>query len=171
MILTLILTPTTAFRVIDLLERILFPLDGYPLPTPPDPTPTEAKRIRQDLEARLQEVVPITVRETFMPEIVNLQMMLDPFDDAGCNAHLVGMLLNAVIAALEPALVPDSCSSPRTDGTRHPASEDAGEISGGDADEIGQDPGGDELDDAAAVRLAMETPLIDAVQRKQLRMQ
>lgn len=53
-----ILTPQTSLKVIDLLERILFPLDGYPAPTPPDPTPEEVMVMREKLDKRMDEMVP-----------------------------------------------------------------------------------------------------------------
>lgn len=168
LLLTHVLTPKTAFRVCDLIERVLFPLDGYPAPTPPDPLPVETQAIRERFEARLTELVPPLAVDLFIPTHTELKQTLDPIDDPGCNAHLVGLLLNAVVAALEPALALDPPvileeTSPGLPETEH----------GGDADsEIGQDPAlEDELDDAAAVRLAMETPLIDTVKRRQLRMQ
>ena len=53
-----ILTPQTSLKVIDLIERILFPLDGYPAPTPPDPTPEEVVIMRKKLEDRIDETMP-----------------------------------------------------------------------------------------------------------------
>jgi len=53
-----ILTSQTSLKVIDLIERILFPLDGYPAPTPPDPTPEEVVVMREKLEERLDEMIP-----------------------------------------------------------------------------------------------------------------
>lgn len=53
-----LLTPSTSLKVIELLERILFPLDGYPAPTPPDPTPEEAEEMRKELENRIDDLTP-----------------------------------------------------------------------------------------------------------------
>jgi hypothetical protein len=53
-----VLTSQTSFKVIDLIERILFPLDGYPAPTPPDPTPEEVIIMRRKLEERIDEMIP-----------------------------------------------------------------------------------------------------------------
>jgi len=53
-----ILTPQTSLKVIYLIERILFPLDGYPAPTPPDPTPEEVIIMRKKLEDRIDEMMP-----------------------------------------------------------------------------------------------------------------
>jgi len=44
--------------VIELIERILFPLDGYPASTPPDPTPEEVIMMRGKLERRIDEMIP-----------------------------------------------------------------------------------------------------------------
>jgi hypothetical protein len=55
---TRLLTPQTSIKVIDLLERILFPLDGYPAPTPPDPTPEEIIIMRKELETRIDKMIP-----------------------------------------------------------------------------------------------------------------
>jgi hypothetical protein len=53
-----VLTSQTSLKVIDLIERILFPLDGYPAPTPPDPTPEEVIIMRKKLEERMDEMLP-----------------------------------------------------------------------------------------------------------------
>ena len=53
-----VLTSQTSLKVIDLFERILFPLDGYPAPTPPDPTPQEVIDMRKKLGERIDEMIP-----------------------------------------------------------------------------------------------------------------
>jgi hypothetical protein len=53
-----ILTSQTSLKLIELIERILFPLDGYPAPTPPDPTPEEVIIMRKKLEERIDEMIP-----------------------------------------------------------------------------------------------------------------
>lgn len=53
-----VLTPGTALRLVDILERILFPLDGFPAPTPPDPSPEEAATMRRLVEEQLGTIVP-----------------------------------------------------------------------------------------------------------------
>ena len=55
-----LLTPSTALRLVDILEKILFPLDGYPAPAPPDPTVEEAMVMRRELEERLGILIPST---------------------------------------------------------------------------------------------------------------
>lgn len=52
------LHPGTALRLVDLLERILVPLDGYPAPTPPDPSPEETIAMRREIEERLGALIP-----------------------------------------------------------------------------------------------------------------
>jgi hypothetical protein len=56
--------------VIDLIERILFPLDGYPAPTPPDPTPEEVVIMRKKLEERIDEMIP----GKFLPRTVRVSL-------------------------------------------------------------------------------------------------
>jgi hypothetical protein len=53
-----VLTSQTSLKVIDLIERILFPLAGYPAPTPPDPTPEEVIIMRRNIEERIDEMIP-----------------------------------------------------------------------------------------------------------------
>lgn len=53
-------TPPIMLKLVDLIERILFPLDGYPAPTPPDPTSEETESMRVQLEKRLSESIPGT---------------------------------------------------------------------------------------------------------------
>lgn len=57
-----LLTPTTALRLVDLLEKTMYPLDGYPAPAPPDPTVEEAIAMRREIEERLSMLLPSTSR-------------------------------------------------------------------------------------------------------------
>ena len=57
-----VLTPTLALRVCDLVERLLFPLDGYPAPTPPDPGPEEQADLRRRTEERVSELLPCKLK-------------------------------------------------------------------------------------------------------------
>jgi hypothetical protein len=52
------LTPSTSLQVVDLLERILYPNDGYPGLSPADLTPEEAKMVRGEVESRLKQIIP-----------------------------------------------------------------------------------------------------------------
>ncbi|KAL1740127.1 PXA domain-containing protein [Schizophyllum fasciatum] len=67
-------------------KRLLFP-NGYPQPSPPDPTAEEQARTRE----RIVRWQPIGA--------------LDPFSDATCNMHLVVIILERVLCELFPELV------------------------------------------------------------------
>ncbi|ODO11372.1 hypothetical protein I350_00151 [Cryptococcus amylolentus CBS 6273] len=99
------LTPELALRLLDLTERLLFPLDGYPGPSPIDPSPAEAADLRKRLENRLEELIPRTIRVLLLPCKDDISRLLDPISDAGCNAHLIGMVLDGVVGVLRPDLV------------------------------------------------------------------
>ncbi|WVW86824.1 hypothetical protein I302_108879 [Kwoniella bestiolae CBS 10118] len=98
------LTPSTSLRLIDLMERLLFP-DGYPGPSPVDPTPQEALDLRERAEKRIDELVPSLIKRVFFNTKRGTKVLLDPLEDSGCNAHLVGMVLNAVVGGVIPDLV------------------------------------------------------------------
>lgn len=124
------LTTSTALRLVDLLERLLFPLDGYPAPTPPDPTLLEQQVMRRELEERLSMAIPSesylfvpivrmvrmlltrpdSIRSTLLPSHLELKALLDPISDVGCNSHMVGMVYTACIARLVPELAVTSAT-------------------------------------------------------------
>lgn len=97
------LTPPTAIRVVDLLEKLLFP-DGYPGPSPVDPTPEEAAELDSMLRARIAQFRVIDYM-VVPADKTPVDACIDPFCDAGCNSHLVGMLLNAIVGTLVPRLL------------------------------------------------------------------
>ncbi|KAI9638825.1 uncharacterized protein MKK02DRAFT_21848 [Dioszegia hungarica] len=99
------LTPALSLRLIEVVEKVLFPLDGYPAPTPPDLTPEEAVMVRKQFEERLKGKIPRHIRAVLLPENQDIKLLLDPLDNPGCNAHLVGMLVDTIVGALEPGLV------------------------------------------------------------------
>ncbi|WVQ77501.1 hypothetical protein IAR50_007187 [Cryptococcus sp. DSM 104548] len=99
------LTPELALRLLDLTERLLFPLDGYPGPAPVDPSAEEAADIRKRLERRLGELIPRPVQYLLVPSEDDISRLLDPISDAGCNAHLIGMMLDGVVGVLRPDLI------------------------------------------------------------------
>ena len=150
------LTPELSIILIDKVEAILLPANGYPGPAVPDPTPDEVADMRQRLEGRLRAVVPGWVytvpsrptgadidldpatatattasvpaawkgscpqqqplpprhrqspsTPTEKPRIASASpiQLIEPFLSSGCNAHLMGMLLEAVVGALVPELV------------------------------------------------------------------
>lgn len=84
-----LISPTTAIKLLDLGERILFP-NGWPEQTI-DPTPEEA--VQLDMEVRQR------VRERGLSD-----HLLDPLSHAGCNSHLVGMIYDSVVRAVVPTL-------------------------------------------------------------------
>ncbi|WWC65939.1 uncharacterized protein I303_108561 [Kwoniella dejecticola CBS 10117] len=119
-----ILTPQTSLKVIDILEKVLFP-DGYPVPSPPDPTEVEVVDLKERTMRRLDEVIPtpmkrvpfaedgnvngkedgVQTRRAGVGSEVELERLLDPIENTSCNAHLVAMLLNCLGATLIPDLV------------------------------------------------------------------
>ncbi|WVR07978.1 hypothetical protein IAU60_005021 [Kwoniella sp. DSM 27419] len=103
---THVLTPRTSLKLIDMLEHVLFPQDGWPGPTPPDPTPDEAASLRRRAEMRLTELVPAPLSSLIRSSPKDT--LLDPLDNEGCNAHLVAMVLDSLVGALIPDLVIDS---------------------------------------------------------------
>ena len=135
-VLTEVLTPKNCLKVIDLLEHVIFPLDGYPAPSPHDPSPEEARSLRDKLEMRLQEVIPskithcetviqlmvssAVIKNTFYSVPTDIVTILEPLGNAGCNSHLVGMTIDSAIATLIPELVIIDRQSPR--GVEDPAS-------------------------------------------------
>ncbi|WWD20386.1 hypothetical protein CI109_104862 [Kwoniella shandongensis] len=114
---THILTPRTSLRLIDLLEKLLFPLDGYPGPSPIDPTPAEAADLKRRAERRLGEIIPRPIRIVFCPSQKDVVNVLGPLSNPSCNAHLIGMILDSVIVTLIPDLAIDNpiVSSPNSE--------------------------------------------------------
>jgi hypothetical protein len=102
-ILNQILTIETALQLETLLERILFP-DGYPAVSDPDPTAEQAAALRVEFEQCLHTVMP-KAGKLFLPTNGDCDMLLDIVGDRGCNAHLVGMIFDSVVAAVIPDLV------------------------------------------------------------------
>lgn len=148
------LTPQLSIILIDKVEAILLPANGYPGPAEPDPTPDEVADMRQRLERRLCAVVPswvytvpsrptgadididpVTATTASAPAarkgsdsqqqslparhcqsastpmtstgiaVASPIQMIQPFLSPGCNAHLIGMGLEAIVGALVPELV------------------------------------------------------------------
>ncbi|WVF68405.1 hypothetical protein IAT40_003170 [Kwoniella sp. CBS 6097] len=141
-----LLTPQISLKLIDVVERLLFPLEGgWPGPSPVDPTPEEALELRLRAEKRLEEVVPSFIQTIFFPshnnsrkrfqtqsassttlrnstsssnsnstststsisvsvEGMGVSTILDPLEDRSCNAHLVGMVLDNLVASIIPDL-------------------------------------------------------------------
>jgi hypothetical protein len=100
------LTAKTGLRVVDLVERILFP-DGWPSPPPIEPTPEEARVLDAQFRRRVDEVLPAFVKRaiTAVPGENAADALVDIVSDYECNAHLVALLLPAIVAALVPELL------------------------------------------------------------------
>ncbi|KAL1739303.1 hypothetical protein HDZ31DRAFT_69078, partial [Schizophyllum fasciatum] len=87
-------------------KRLLFP-NGYPQPSPPDPTPEEQARTRE----RIVRWQPTGSAARLLPYLLGPDMpatigsALDPFSDATCNMHLVVVILERVLCELFPELV------------------------------------------------------------------
>ncbi|WVQ95953.1 hypothetical protein IAU59_003052 [Kwoniella sp. CBS 9459] len=152
---TYLLTPGIALKLIDIVEHLLFPLDGWPGPSPVDPTAEEAVDLRMRAEERIGEVIPTFIQTIFFPKSpfsakrqsgpnlpstasssssydrpnptrisptencasVNadvddsgVALLLSPLENRSCNAHLVAMLLDNVVATLMPELALPSTS-------------------------------------------------------------
>ncbi|WVQ66405.1 uncharacterized protein L199_004585 [Kwoniella botswanensis] len=101
---TYILNPRTSLRLIDMIEKLLFP-DGYPGPSPIDPTPQEALDLRLRAERRIDQLIPSYIQRIFFDTSRGTKVILDPIEDGSCNAHLVGMVLDGLVGTLLPDLV------------------------------------------------------------------
>ncbi|BEJ13493.1 hypothetical protein CspHIS471_0306670 [Cutaneotrichosporon sp. HIS471] len=98
-LLDLFLTPEMGVKVVALLERVLFP-DGWPGPPPVEPSADEADAMKK----RLREILR---RRGGVGLGLDLGRAVDMLGDAGCNAHLVGMVYDAAVLALMPELAAD----------------------------------------------------------------
>ncbi|KAK4685031.1 hypothetical protein P7C73_g5129, partial [Tremellales sp. Uapishka_1] len=98
------LTPETSLKLIDTVETILFP-DGYPGPSPSDPSAEETAELGVRVDRRLAESLPPFIKKSFFPRPTDVAALVDPLDDTACTAHLVAMVLDATVAAILPAMV------------------------------------------------------------------
>ncbi|KAG9005461.1 hypothetical protein FRB94_001546 [Tulasnella sp. JGI-2019a] len=96
---TKVLTAQTLSTIVLAATRSLFPdsNNGYPGPAPPIPTPEEQARLRQELEARLKELVPALLTTPSTPERI-----LDPLSSAECNIHLIVVIIDLALVTLFP---------------------------------------------------------------------
>ncbi|KAK6908829.1 hypothetical protein I204_01886 [Kwoniella mangroviensis CBS 8886] len=101
---TYILNPRTSLRLIDIIEKLLFP-DGYPGPSPIDPTSQEALDLRLRAERRIDQLLPSYIQRIFFDTSRGTKVILDPIEDRSCNAHLVGMVLDGLVGTSIPDLV------------------------------------------------------------------
>lgn len=104
--LTQTLSGDFVLTVVRMGKRLLFP-NGYPQPTPPDPTPEEQLRTRE----RIMGWQPGGAASRAMPYLMGLDASatiggaLDAFSDGACNMHLVVLILERVLGELFPELV------------------------------------------------------------------
>lgn len=61
--------------------------------------------MRNKAEKRIGEIIPKPLRVVFCPEDKDVSRLMEWMSDAGCNAHLVGMMLVSLVATLLPDLV------------------------------------------------------------------
>ena len=108
LLLTRLLTPQHAIVAIAAFEKMLFPLDGYPGPAPPDPTVEEAVILRERLTSRTAELIaPMSSRTDRNLARARQQAVsvLSCLSDADCNTHGVASCLSALSACLVPELL------------------------------------------------------------------
>ncbi|KAG0697782.1 PXA domain-containing protein [Suillus ampliporus] len=102
---TRILCGSSILFVLRLSKRTLFP-NGYPGPSPIDPTPEEQTIIYQQLLRRLREQVPTFVAPVLLgpsPERT-LEEIIDPLTDATCNMHLAVFIMDALLLSIFPEM-------------------------------------------------------------------
>jgi hypothetical protein len=96
----------TVARSIEKLGAILFP-GGQPAPEVPDPTEEETEDLRTRLERRLLEVIPAPACYTLLgcdasSQAKTVRQILDPLSNRDINVHLVVVLLDAIVTAIQP---------------------------------------------------------------------
>lgn len=102
---TRILSASSILFILRLSKHTLFP-NGYPGPSPIDPTPEEQTIIRQRLLRRLREQVPTLVAPVLLgpsPERT-LEEIINPLDDPACNMHLVVFIMDALLLSIFPEM-------------------------------------------------------------------
>ncbi|KIM54229.1 hypothetical protein SCLCIDRAFT_99106, partial [Scleroderma citrinum Foug A] len=100
-----ILSATSVVSIVRLSKATLFP-NGYPGPSPVDPTPEEQLVIRQQLIRRVTEMIPGPVSAIFLgpSPIASLEAVIDPLSDSACNAHLAILLFDVILLTVFPEL-------------------------------------------------------------------
>ncbi|KII93458.1 hypothetical protein PLICRDRAFT_49505 [Plicaturopsis crispa FD-325 SS-3] len=103
---THVLSPRALLIGVGAAKGALFPLNGYPAPSPPDPDMKEQAELRAALERRLLELIPGYASPAILgPEPTRtIDAALQPLGSAACNAHLVVLVLDAFLLALFPEL-------------------------------------------------------------------
>lgn len=185
------LTPRLCISLIDELETILLPLDGYPGPAVPDPLPAEVRDMKDRLERRLCELLPgwtVAVplspssglahdesvpparpskKRSYRPVPAAPQVqsrpipstsplhITEPLMSPSCNAHLVGMMLEAIVGALIPELVQRDDTGSVQGGSQ--ADRDGAERGHGDSGRRGNDGDDGDADDGDVLGLRWRT--------------
>ncbi|KAF8604991.1 hypothetical protein BDV93DRAFT_521881 [Ceratobasidium sp. AG-I] len=104
------ISPSSLTHVIQTLKRTLFPNDGWPGPTPADPTVEEQLLIREQLEERLRELcwpwaANVLLGNSRKIQAWTIKQALDPFSEsAEVNSHLLVVLLDLLVSDLWPEL-------------------------------------------------------------------
>ncbi|TFY58638.1 hypothetical protein EVG20_g8074, partial [Dentipellis fragilis] len=103
-----VFTPTRIVYMVQSGKRALFP-NGYPAPSPPDPTPEEQMLMRAALAETISRKVPGILAPILLgptPEDIatTLGAVLDPFGSKECNTHLFILVLDLLLGTLFPEL-------------------------------------------------------------------
>ncbi|KZT06373.1 uncharacterized protein LAESUDRAFT_812950 [Laetiporus sulphureus 93-53] len=104
---THVLSALRLTEIVRAARRALFP-EGWPGPTPPEPTPEEQVAIRTELRRRLLAAVPVPLAVFLGPtpeaRAYTIDAMLDPLSSQACNAHLTLFILDLVLLTVFPEL-------------------------------------------------------------------
>ncbi|CAE6518191.1 unnamed protein product [Rhizoctonia solani] len=104
------ISPAFLTNAIQAGKRALFPNDGWPGPTPVEPTIEEQLLLREQLEGRLSELCQpwlgsIILGSSRKIQALTIKQALDPFSEsAEINSHLLVLLLDLVVSELWPEL-------------------------------------------------------------------
>lgn len=100
-----VLSATSVLSIVRLSKGTLFP-NGYPGPSPVDPTPEEQLVIRQQLIRRVTEMIPGPASAILLgpSPVASLEAAIDPLSDSACNAHLAVLLVDAILVTVFPEL-------------------------------------------------------------------
>ncbi|KAL4068356.1 PXA domain-containing protein [Scleroderma yunnanense] len=100
-----VLSTASVLSIVRLSKGTLFP-NGYPGPSPVDPTPEEQDRIRGQLIRRVTEMIPGPVSAILLgpSPVASLETAIDPLSDGACNAHLAVLLFDAILLTVFPEL-------------------------------------------------------------------
>ncbi|KAF8587357.1 hypothetical protein K439DRAFT_1549511 [Ramaria rubella] len=89
-------------------KNTLFP-NGYPVESPPEPTPEEQFALRERLESRLSLLLPALPASLLLgPDVASRRKTvanaIDPLTSLECNVHLLILLFDVVLLAVFPEL-------------------------------------------------------------------